>query len=369
MRHKRNIAPVVLMLTIVMSVFTMFQMHAFGASDEMATGRVRFPIQDGITEIDVNGNYTGYTYDYLMEIAQYTDWKYEYVLVEGDIDYQLTALLNMLAEGDIDLLGCMAYSDSLAKLFDYSSSNYGMAYNALCVLGDSNLNNLNYSAFPKLRVIVPNSSGRRNEKLDQFAQMSGFEVDQIFTADFNEQMRLLHNGEADAVLFKDISIPSDELRVIARFFPQPFYFAITKDNKKIVNDLNFAMTNINVVNPYFSINLYEKYFDTQNAVFFLSDGDRDYVNGADVLKVLMLDGEAPIQYWDDKDVQGKGISKDILDYIADESGLEFEIVWAHTYDQYLEIIEDRDVDIVAGVTVNYDVALQEAYRISHLQWP
>lgn len=59
MRHKRNIAPVVLMLTIVMSVFTMFQMHAFGASDEMATGRVRFPIQDGITEIDANGNYTG----------------------------------------------------------------------------------------------------------------------------------------------------------------------------------------------------------------------------------------------------------------------------------------------------------------------
>ena len=36
---------------------------------------------------------------------------------------------------------------------------------------------------------------------------------------------------------------------------------------------------------------------------------------------------------------------------------------------HLEIIEDRDVDIVAGVTVNYDVVLQEAYRISHLQWP
>ena len=364
MKLKRNIIPVVLMLTIVLSVFTMFQMHAFGASDEMTTVRVGFPIQKGITEIDANGNYTGYTYDYLMEIAQYADWKYEYVLVEGDIDYQLTAFLDMLAEGDIDLLGCMAYSDSLAELFDYSSSNYGMAYNALCVLGDSNLNNLNYSAFPKLRVIVPNSSGRRNEKLDQFAQMSGFEVDQIFTADIDEQMRLLHDGEADAVLFKDISIPSDELRVIARFFPQPFYFATTKDNKKIVNDLNFAMANINVVNPYFSINLHEKYFDTQYTSFFLSDGERDYVNGAEILQVLMLDGEAPLQYWDDKNGQGKGISKDVLEYITDKSGLEFEIVWAYTYDQYLKAIEDRDVDIVAGVAVNYDVALQEAYRMS-----
>mgnify|MGYP007104467321 CR=1 FL=1 len=101
-----------------------------------------------------------------MEIAQYTDWKCEYVLLEGDIDYQLTTFLDMLSTGEIDLLGCMAYSDRLEEIFDYSSSNYGMVYNALCVLGDSNLNNLNYSAFPKLRVIVLNSSGRRNEKLD-----------------------------------------------------------------------------------------------------------------------------------------------------------------------------------------------------------
>ena len=68
MKLKRNIIPVVVMLTIVLSVFTIFQMHAFGASDEMTTVRVGFPIQAGITEIDANGNYTGYTYDYLMEI-------------------------------------------------------------------------------------------------------------------------------------------------------------------------------------------------------------------------------------------------------------------------------------------------------------
>lgn len=364
MKLKRNFLHIIIILTVMLAVFTIFQMYAFGASDEMTTVRVGFPIQKGITEIDANGNYTGYTYDYLMEIAQYTDWKYEYVLVEGDVDYQITALLDMLAAGEIDLLGCMAYSDSLAELFDYSSSNYGMAYNALCVLGDSNLNNLNYSAFSELRVVVPNSSGRRNEKLDQFAQMSGFEVDQVFTADLDEQMRLLREGEADAILFKDISIPSDEMRVIARFFPQPFYFATTKDNKKIVNDLNFAMANINAVNPYFSINLHEKYFDTQYNNFFLSDAESDYVNSVDFLRVLMLDGEAPIQYLDDKDGQSKGISKDVLEYIADKSGLEFEIVWAHTYDQYMKVIEDRGVDIVAGITMNYDVALQEAYRMS-----
>lgn len=48
--------------------------------------RVGYPIQKGLTEVDASGQYSGYTYDYLEEIAQYTGWDYEFVQVPGDIN-------------------------------------------------------------------------------------------------------------------------------------------------------------------------------------------------------------------------------------------------------------------------------------------
>ena len=58
--------------------------------------RVGYPIQLGMTEVDEQGNYSGYTYEYLEEIAQYTGWDYEFVQVEGDLNESLVTLMDML---------------------------------------------------------------------------------------------------------------------------------------------------------------------------------------------------------------------------------------------------------------------------------
>lgn len=71
--------------------------------------RVGYPIQLGMTEVDEQGNYSGYTYEYLEEIAQYTGWDYEFVQVEGDLNESLVTLMDMLEKGDIDLMGGMLY--------------------------------------------------------------------------------------------------------------------------------------------------------------------------------------------------------------------------------------------------------------------
>ena len=41
---------------------------------DQATVRVAYPIQKGITDKDGEGRYTGYTYEFLEEVAQYTGW-------------------------------------------------------------------------------------------------------------------------------------------------------------------------------------------------------------------------------------------------------------------------------------------------------
>ena len=93
--------------------------------------RVGFPEQAGLTEIAEDGTRSGYTYDYLQEVAQYTGWEFEYVDYEGTDDEQISAALDDLMAGRIDVLGAMSYSKDLEELFDYPVHSYGHTYTVL----------------------------------------------------------------------------------------------------------------------------------------------------------------------------------------------------------------------------------------------
>ena len=101
------------------------------ASAEKRVVRVGFPVQPGLTEIAEDGTRSGYTYDYLQEVAQYTGWEFEYVDYEGTDDEQISAALDDLMAGRIDVLGAMSYSKDLEELFDYPVHSYGHTYTCL----------------------------------------------------------------------------------------------------------------------------------------------------------------------------------------------------------------------------------------------
>ena len=69
--------------------------------------------------IDEYGRWSGYTYEYQRKIAAYTGWKYHYV--KGS----WSQLLQMLKDGEIDMMGNVSYTEERAKDLLYAASPMG----------------------------------------------------------------------------------------------------------------------------------------------------------------------------------------------------------------------------------------------------
>ena len=327
--------------------------------------RVGYPIQQGLTMVNENGQYSGYTYDYLQEIAQYTGWKYEFVRAEGDVNQQLTTLLDMLSRGEIDLLGGIVYNESLTKVFDYPGYNYGTAYNALCVMEDNTkISSSNYAAMDKLRVAVFSASGKKNETLEQFGQMNGVKIEQMIYRSDDEQYAALKAGKADALLCKDVGMPSQSLRIIARFSPQPYYFAIKKGDKELVTGLDNAISSIRSVNSSYESELYDKYFESKSDALLLTEEEKTYIQQVGTLKVLMQGNRAPLQYNNLRSGEIAGITRNVLDYITEHTGLKFSMTMVNTFDEYRYQLASGNYDLVAGAAYDYDNSSRDGYVLT-----
>ena len=118
-----------MVLSAIYCLILPYSFVSYGAEAESVI-RVGFPVQSGLTMKDENGNYTGYTYDYLKEIGQYTGWTYEFVEPQGSMDEQLIQMMDMLERGELDLVGAMNNNKQTSSVFDFPSENYGNAYSA-----------------------------------------------------------------------------------------------------------------------------------------------------------------------------------------------------------------------------------------------
>lgn len=360
MKRFMRLAGVFFLLLVIYSGLAVF------CADDSNIIRVGFPIQSGLTEIDEHGNYTGYTVDYLAEIQKYTNWQYEFVQVEGTTDEQLSTLLTMLENGEIDLMGAMVRNDALMQTYDYPEYRYGRAYTVLAARNDnSNLLDEDYTHWHSLKIATYPGFARREEALAEFARVNGFTYQLMEFETWQEARQAVLDGEADATFSVDISMDS-QFRAITRFSPTEYYFATTKGNPQLIRALNAALSNIADSKPYFETTLYDQYFSTSHT-FFLSDSNRSYIQSLGKVRVLMLDGNAPLQ-----SISEHGLNGITLSYLQDFSqatGLDYEVVMAANAEEFRAILDDPDsqIDMVAGIPSDSSV-ISRANVVSSLPY-
>ncbi|MBS5112771.1 MAG: GGDEF domain-containing protein [Coprobacillus cateniformis] len=316
--------------------------------------KVAFPIQSGLTELTQDGEFTGYTYDYLKELERFTNFEFEFVVYDKeDVNDNIVEAMDDVAKGKVDIMGGMVYSESMTDTYDYTATNYGTSNMVLYVTSDNaELNETSIYSAKELTAGVVSTKKVENKNLTEFGETNGIKFKQVFYSNIEDMIKGLQAGKIDAMVGTDLSILSGNYRIIAKFFPRSFYFVTTKGKTSLISKLNSAMMDLNKEQPNFMSELHEEYFSMKNVEFNLTELEEKFVKDNPVIDVAVLGGKAPYQ---SKDSNGNlnGITIELLDNIGKLSGLKFHYDYAETYDEYQKLLAKKTYLIQAGVTYPY----------------
>lgn len=315
--------------------------------------RVGFPVQNGMSYLDERGEHAGYLVDYLHQLEMYTHWQIEYVQVEGDLDTQLSTLMYMLQDGEIDIMGTMNRDAQLEEMFLYPSYSYGTTYTALAVLEDD-LRWLqdDFDNWDGIRVATCPSYADELQEVAHYASVNNFTYQTVACDSYSEMLDAVRSGKADAAVQVDIAM-SEGFRCIGRFSPRPYYFALNKNDTALLRQMDAAMGSLLSSQPNLQNELYDRYF-CRNGAFQISAAHRASILGMDPLKVLFFAGDAPYQYL--KNGELNGFAVEYWQEFARTTGLRYETVIANSYEEGFALLESGQVDLVACVPTNSSLA-------------
>lgn len=364
---KYKIKKGILLFSILLSISFLLPIAAAASEPRKAATdrviRVSCPLQFGLFEVDENGTYSGYTYEYLMKIAQRTGWSYEFHTYEAT-DENLLSAMEQVRTGEVDLMGGMVYSEALAETYEFTSAAYG-ASNFVLVTDEKNkaVNERTYYNYSNLRVALNESAKKSNKLFDDFCKEKGIAYQPVYT-DSGKRDDLVKNGEADVFISKDI-VKNDGFKVVTKFSSQPFYFTTAKGNTPLTEELSRIITEINSSDPYYMQKLHEKYFKQDSDYqLSLTAEELDYLNNMSSVRMVILTNRAPIQDYDPKNGTYSGIIVDIIKKMAAESGLPIEFIPADNLEQARQLLDEGKADAFAGFPYDYTYANQYSLLLS-----
>lgn len=313
---------------VIALLWSLMASTAFTATAEGTPGKrivkLAYPIQKNLSEVDENGNYYGYSTDYLEKVAEFAGWEIEYITYpDMSLNDQITRAMEMVETGEADLLGSTLFFEGLQEKFIYPEKNYGLVFTTLDAL-DSNttINEATFMQQKPLRIAILKTAKVRNEELFSFVNSSGLKCEYIYCDTVEEQLAALENKSADVMLKVSLTwLPG--LKEIASFAPRPFYFVSGHGNEEIMEELDEAVDKINRTDPYFESRLQNKYFTNTLSDFALSKGENAYVKNHKEISVLVCPQHAPFSFVN-KDGQLCGIAISILDEIGKAAGVQFK---------------------------------------------
>lgn len=331
---------------------------------EKTTITVALPIKEGLNVDNLNDNYlTGYTHEYLTKIAQFSAIDFEFIYYKTTND-EIIDIINKVIQGDIDIMGSMFKDSGYNETLLYSKLPYGESSSTLLgLITNTRINERVLLNNEDIKIGVSLKTPLLTEKLIAYCQDNQIAPTIIEYPNYSEMVAALEKGEVELITGNDTG-RKPNFKVIVKFNQTPYYFVSGMSKSDILDTLNRAMKELEAMDPEFTKNLYNKYYAYPNLSTALTKEEKQLIGEMDPLKVGVIANQYPLQYYDDKAKTYHGILADLMDLIGKNTDLKIEYVKIDDTKSIKDAFETGQIDLVLGVPMSYDRAIQNSYLLS-----
>lgn len=338
-------------------------------NDETQTNEQRIirvgSFEDTFDYVDKNGVRRGYGYELMQALAGYTGWKFEYVKCDW------SNCFDKLENGEIDIMGDISYTGERAQKMLFSDDPMGeekyILYADLSNMdsGTSDFKSLDGKRIGVLLGTEPESM------LTEWENKNGIHTEHVNVYNNDDVEKKLANHEIDAFVSLEESIWSEQgISSVATIGKSGIYFVINKDRSDIKTELDRAMRQLDQDSPFFKADLYKKYF-TLDYNQILTGEEKSWMKEHGAIRIGFLSTDPAIFFMDKETGQLTGTLAEYVSYAKDCLGnqtLEFVLKEYDNYDELIQSLQDREIDMIFYTGRNPYLAEEKGYALTNTAW-
>ena len=354
---------------VVLGMWMMLSVHCQAAetnNDEKQPQTIRVgSFEDTFNYVDKNGVRRGYGYELMQALAGYTGWKFEYVKCDW------SNCFDKLENGEIDIMGDISYTDERAQKMLFPDEPMGEEkYILYADLSDMDIETSDFKSLDGKRVGV--LLGTEPEiMLTEWENKSGIHTEHVNVNNNDDVEKKLANHEIDCFVSLEESIWSEQgISSVTTIGKSGIYFAINKERSDIKTKLDYAMRQLEQDSPFFKADLYKKYF-TLDYIQLLTGKEKVWVEEHGGIQIGFLNNDPAIFSMDKETGKLTGMLAEYISYAKDCLGnqtLEFNIHAYDDYDEMIQALQNREIDMIFYAGRNPYFAEQNGYALTNTAW-
>ena len=321
--------------------------------------------EDTFNYVDKNGVRRGYGYELMQALAGYTGWKFEYVKCDW------SDCFDKLENGEIDIMGDISYTDERAQKMLFPDEPMGEEkYILYADLSDTDIGTSDFKSMDGKRVGV--LMGTESEiMLTEWENKNGIHTEHVNVNNDDDVEKKLANHEIDCFVSLEESTWSEQgISSVTTIGKSGIYFAINKERSNIKTELDYAMRQLEQDSPFFKADLYKKYF-TLDYIQVLTGKEKVWVEEHGGIQIGFLNNDPAIFSMDEETGKLTGMLAEYISYAKDCLGnqtLEFNIHAYDDYDEMIQALQNREIDMIFYVGRNPYFAEQNGYALTNTAW-
>ena len=321
--------------------------------------------EDTFNYVDKNGVRRGYGYELMQALAGYTGWKFEYVKCDW------SDCFDKLENGEIDIIGDISYTDERAQKMLFPDEPMGEEkYILYADLSDTDIETSDFKSLDGKRVGV--LLGTEPEiMLTEWENKNGIHTEHVNVNNDDDVEKKLANHEIDCFVSLEESTWSEQgISSVTTIGKSGIYFAINKERSNIKTELDYAMRQLEQDSPFFKADLYKKYF-TLDYIQVLTGKEKVWVEEHGGIQIGFLNNDPAIFSMDEETGKLTGMLAEYISYAKDCLGnqtLEFNIHAYDDYDEMIQALQNREIDMIFYVGRNPYFAEQNGYALTNTAW-